>query len=251
MSDMLAPRNPLFVALDTNDLRTARAWANELGALVGGLKLGLEFFSAHGVAGVRAVMGADAPPLFLDLKFHDIPNTVAGAVRAVAPLAPHILNVHATGGRAMMRAAFDAAGEEAARLGQPRPKVIAVTVLTSLDDPDMHATGVASPVFDQVRRLAALSLDAGLDGVVCSPREVAVLRADLGGEAMLITPGVRPDDAPTQDQKRVTTPAQALRSGATHLVIGRPITGAADPTDAARRILADLDGLAGDKDPRT
>jgi len=248
MPDTRAPRNPLFVALDTNDLRTARAWAKDLGSVVGGIKLGLEFFSAHGAAGVRAVMGADAPPLFLDLKFHDIPNTVAGAVRAVAPLAPHIVNVHAAGGRAMMRAALEAAGEEAARLGLPKPKMIAVTVLTSLDDPDMQATGITAPVFDQVRRLAALSIDAGLDGVVCSPREVSVLRADLGSDPLLVTPGVRPDSAPTQDQKRVTTPAQALQAGATHLVIGRPITGAPNLAAAARGILDDLGPSLGGKD---
>ncbi|MBB4266828.1 orotidine-5'-phosphate decarboxylase [Roseospira visakhapatnamensis] len=241
MPDTSALRNPVFVAVDTLDLAEARAWSAALTGVVGGIKLGLTFFSAHGAAGVRAVMGVDAPPLFLDLKFHDIPNTVAGAVRAVAPLAPAIINVHATGGRAMMRAALDAAGDEAARLHLPTPKVIAVTVLTSLDDPDLEATGVAPPVLSQVRRLAALSVDAGLDGVVCSPREVAVLRADLGTAPLLVTPGVRPDTALAQDQKRITTPAQALRSGASHLVIGRPITGAADPADAARRILADLE----------
>jgi len=240
MPDALTPRNPVFVALDTTDLRQARAWAEGLSGVAGGIKIGLEFFSAHGAPGVRAVMSDGAPPLFLDLKFHDIPNTVAGAVRAVAPLAPHIINVHAAGGSIMMRAALDAAGDEAARLGLPKPRVIAVTVLTSLDDADLQAIGVLDPAEAQVRRLAELAVEAGLDGVVCSPREVAVLRGDLGAEPLLVTPGVRPADAPTGDQKRVMTPVQALEAGASHLVIGRPITAAPDPAEAARRILADL-----------
>jgi len=230
----------LFVALDTNDLRTARAWAKDLAGVAGGVKLGLEFYSAHGAAGVRAVMGADAPPLFLDLKFHDIPNTVAGAVRAAAPLAPHIINVHAAGGRAMMQAAVDAAGDEAARLELSKPKVIAVTVLTSLDDQDLRDGGVTGSVTDQVRRLAAMTMEAGLDGVVCSPQEVPFLRRDLGPDALLVTPGVRPASAPIQDQKRVMTPAEALLAGATYLVMGRPITGAPKPAAAAQDILDHL-----------
>ncbi|MBB4285154.1 orotidine-5'-phosphate decarboxylase [Roseospira goensis] len=233
--------NPVFVALDTADLEQARAWARALAPVVGGVKLGLEFFAAHGATGVRAVAGAEGgPPLFLDLKFHDIPNTVAGAVRAVAPLAPAIVNVHAAGGRAMMAAARDAATEAADRLGVTPPKLIAVTVLTSLDAADLTTTGVPGAVADQVRRLAALAVAAGLDGVVCSPHEAAVLRADLGPDALLVTPGVRPAWAATGDQKRVTTPAEALAAGASHLVVGRPITQADDPAAAARRVVADL-----------
>jgi orotidine-5'-phosphate decarboxylase len=232
--------NPLFVALDTMDLSRARAWARDLRDLVGGIRLGLAFFVAHGPEGVRAVREAGAPPLFLDLMLHDIPNTVAGAVRAAVRLEPAVLTVHAPGGRAMMEAAGDAAAEEAERLGLPRPKVIAVTVLTSLDDRDLMTTGISDTPADQVRRLAALAMEADLDGLVCSPREVAMLRADLGPKPMLVTPGVRPAWAVAGDQKRVMTPDQALAAGASHLVIGRPIAGAPDVAVAARHVLEDL-----------
>jgi len=240
MSSPAAPIHPVFVALDTADLSQAGDWARAVATVNCGIKLGLEFFTAHGPAGVRAVMGNDGPPLFLDLKFHDIPNTVAGAVRSVASLAPAIINVHAIGGRAMMSAALDAAGAEAARLGVVRPKVIAVTVLTSLDDSDLAETGIGDTSADQVRRLAALTVEAGLDGVVCSPREAAMLRADLGPDVLLVTPGVRPTWAAVGDQKRIMTPADALAAGASHLVVGRPITGAPDVAAAAQRVLDDL-----------
>jgi len=240
MSSPAAPIHPVFVALDTADLSRAGEWARAVATVNCGIKLGLEFFTAHGPAGVRAVMGNDGPPLFLDLKFHDIPNTVAGAVRSVASLAPAIINVHAVGGRTMMSAALDAAGAEAARLGLERPKVIAVTVLTSMDDSDLAETGIQDTTADQVRRLAALTVEAGLDGVVCSPREAAMLRADLGPDVLLVTPGVRPSWAAVGDQKRIMTPADALAAGASHLVVGRPITGAPDVAAAAQRVLDDL-----------
>lgn len=237
------PHNPLFVALDTASQETARAWAQALDGVAGGIKLGLEFFAAHGPDGVRAVLSGGAPPLFLDLKFHDIPNTVAGAVRAATALAPTLMTLHAAGGRAMMAAARDAAEDAAARQGVPRPRLVAVTVLTSLDQAALAETGVTGPVDDQVRRLAALALAAGLDGVVCSPREAAVLRADLGPAAVLVTPGIRPAGGDLADQKRTATPAEALAAGASYLVVGRPVTGAADVAAAARGI---LDGLAGE-----
>ncbi|GEO82549.1 orotidine-5'-phosphate decarboxylase [Pararhodospirillum oryzae] len=232
--------NPLFVALDTTDVGEATALAANLHDDVGGVKLGLEFFARHGHKGVREVFRAGGLPLFLDLKFHDIPNTVAGAVRAVMPLAPALLNVHAAGGQAMMAAARDSAQTEAARLGVAPPRLLAVTVPTSLDAEDLAATGVAGPVSDQVRRLAALAHAAGLDGVVCSALEAPLLRADLGPDFLLVTPGVRPTWASADDQKRVATPREALEAGADVLVIGRPITGASDPHRAARRILDDL-----------
>jgi orotidine-5'-phosphate decarboxylase len=225
----------IFCALDMTDREAAAVLAGRLAGAVGGVKLGLEFFGAQGPAGVAAVKESGLP-LFLDLKFHDIPNTVAGAVRAVLPLAPTLLTVHAGGGRAMLEAARDAAAMAGAR----RPKIIAVTVLTSLDDADLDSVGQRGPALDQARRLAELAQRAGVDGVVCSPKEVTALRAQCGREFLLVVPGIRPAWAAAGDQKRVMTPAEAIAAGADHLVIGRPITGAADPAEAARRIAAEL-----------
>jgi orotidine-5'-phosphate decarboxylase len=179
-------------------------------------------------------------PLFLDLKLHDIPNTVAGAVRAVVPLRPTLLTVHAGGGGAMLRAAADAAGEAAAKAGTARPRIVAVTVLTSLAEADMSAIGQHGPIADQARRLAALARSSGLDGVVCSPHEIEALRAECGTGFLLVVPGIRPSWAAAGDQKRVMTPAEAARRGADYLVIGRPITAATDPAVAASRIAAEI-----------
>jgi len=234
-------RNPILVAIDTADLDRARSLARALAGAVGGIKLGLEFFNAHGPDGVRAVAG-DRGDLFLDLKYHDIPNTVAGAVRAAIALRPMILNVHASGGAAMMRAAREAAMSEAARLGIPGPRLIAVTVLTSMDVSDVAAVGQIGPVAEQVVRLARLTRDCGLDGVVCSPREITAIRAACGPDFTLVVPGIRPAGAETGDQKRVMTPREAMTAGADFLVIGRPIAGAADPVAAAGAILAEIDG---------
>lgn len=236
-----APVNPVFCALDTADLPQAAAWAARLAGAVGGLKLGLEFFNAHGPRGVAEVVRAGGLPLFLDLKLHDIPNTVAGAMRAlIGALSPFMVNVHAAGGAAMMAAAVDAAAEAAAKRGAARPLVLGVTVLTSLDEADLATVGMHTPIADQVRRLAALARRAGLDGVVCSPHEAAVLRADLGPAFKLVTPGVRPRWAAANDQKRVMTPAEAVAQGADYVVIGRPITHADDQAAAARRIVGEL-----------
>lgn len=241
----LVRKSGVLAAIDTADLDAAAAQAGRLGPAVAGIKLGLEFYMAHGAAGYRRVAGVVAPngpaPIFLDLKFHDIPNTVAGAVRSVAPLEPLILNVHASGGAAMMRAARDAAAESAAKLNLRRPKVIGVTVLTSLDDADLGRVGQAVPARDQVLRLAELARESGLDGVVCSPQEIQPLRARLGADFLLVTPGIRPEWASTGDQKRVMTPAEATRAGADYLVIGRPITADQDPAGAAGRIAAEID----------
>jgi orotidine-5'-phosphate decarboxylase len=236
-------RGGILVALDTTDVATAAGWARATREWVAGVKLGLEFFNARGPAGVAEIAALGAP-VFLDLKFHDIPNTVAGAVRAVAPLKPMILNLHAAGGVAMMKAALDAARDSAAKLGVAPPKLVAVTVLTSLGDEDLAEIGQPAGAADQVRRLAALTQACGLDGVVCSPHEIALLRRDLGPDFLLVTPGVRPSWAAAGDQKRVMEPAQAMAAGADYLVIGRPITGAADPADAARRIGAEIAGVA-------
>lgn len=234
------PDNPVFVALDTPDLARAIALCEAVRDHVGGVKTGLEFFSANGADGVRAIVALGLP-VFLDLKFHDIPNTVAGAVRAVTSLGTAIVNVHASGGPAMLDAARHAA-ETAG--GEARPLVIAVTVLTSMDDEDLSAVGQTPPAAEQVVRLARLTQDHGLDGVVCSPAEIAPLRAACGPDFKLIVPGIRPDWAASGDQKRITTPREARDRGADVLVIGRPITGADDPAAAAARIAEELDGSA-------
>ena len=231
------PSDRIFVALDTSDLDKALALAGSLKGLVGGVKLGKEFFTAQGPAGVNAVTALGLP-VFLDLKFHDIPATVTGAVGAALRMSPFMLNVHASGGETMMRAAAEAA--ELA--GDDRPLVIAVTVLTSMWSGDLMATGIDENIEEHVLRLSALAENCGLDGVVCSPREVAALRQALGPDFKLVVPGIRPAWSETDDQKRVETPADAIAAGADFLVIGRPITGADDPADAAKRIADEIGG---------
>ena len=230
----LSSSNPVFVALDTTDLDHARQLAARLRGCVGGLKLGLEFFNAHGPAGVKPFVEMGVP-VFLDLKYHDIPNTVSGAVRAAAGLGVSILNVHAQGGAAMMRAALDAA-----KSVSPSTRVIAVTMLTSLTDDDLPSLGLKPPVGDQVLRLASLTQQCGLDGVVCSAHEIARLRKELGPDFLLVVPGIRPAGAELGDQRRVMGPAEARDAGADILVIGRPITGASDPGRAAGDIAQSL-----------
>jgi orotidine-5'-phosphate decarboxylase len=227
--------NPIFVALDTPSLDRATALVSRVAPYVGGLKIGLEFVSANGPEGVRAIVKSGLP-VFLDVKLHDIPNTVAGAMKALAPLGAAIINVHASGGAAMMRSAAEAAASV-----QPRPKVLAVTVLTSLEAEDLAAMGVAATALEQVVRLARLTKASGLDGIVCSPQEIEAVRAACGRDFLIVTPGVRPAGGAADDQRRVMTPRQALAAGADFLVIGRPITGAADPAEAARAIAAELD----------
>jgi orotidine-5'-phosphate decarboxylase len=226
--------NPVYVALDTPSLERALELAAKVKPFVGGLKLGLEFFNANGPQGVRTV-SAGGLPIFLDLKLHDIPNTVAGAMKSLSGLGASIINVHASGGAAMMRAAADAlAGFK------PRPKMIAVTVLTSLETADLASMGVASDPLQQVLRLAKLAQNSGADGVVCSPQEIKAVRVACGHDFLIVAPGVRPDLGVKDDQKRVMTPKEALAAGADILVIGRPITGAPDPAFAARAIAHDL-----------
>ena len=222
--------NPVYVALDTTDREQAMRLAERVRTNIGGLKLGLEFFCANGPEGVR-YMAELGLPIFLDLKLHDIPNTVAKAVQALHPLAPAILTVHAAGGRAML--------ENAKAAAPAGTKVVAVTVLTSLDDGDLGSIGLSGGVEAQVQRLAALAGEAGLDGIVCSGREVAAAK-QAWPEGYFVVPGVRPAEAGTGDQKRVITPREALDNGASILVIGRPITVASDPGLAAREIAATL-----------
>jgi orotidine-5'-phosphate decarboxylase len=222
--------SPIFVAIDTPDLSRALAIAEAVRSDAGGVKLGLEFFSANGPAGVERVAELGLP-VFLDLKLHDIPNTVAKAVEALAPLAPAILTIHASGGRDMMRAAKAAA--------PTATKVVGVTVLTSLDQTDLAEAGVGGSPAEQVARLAKVAESAGLDGIVCSGAEVGAARA-AWPDGFFVVPGVRPEGGDVGDQKRVVTPRQALDDGASVLVIGRPITGAPDPAQAIREIAGTL-----------
>ncbi|WP_055588797.1 orotidine-5'-phosphate decarboxylase [Peterkaempfera griseoplana] len=223
---------PIAVALDAPGLDTALHWAEAVGPHVSTVKVGLELFLAHGHDAVRRVRGASGGrDLFLDLKLHDIPNTVAGAARSVADLAPAYLTVHATGGTAMIRAAAEVL---------PQTRITAVTVLTSMSEQDLAAIGLAGPALDAVRRLSVLSVAAGARALVCSPHEVAAVRAEVGPDIRLITPGVRPAGAALGDQTRVATPEQALADGADLLVIGRPLTGAEDPGAAAAALAAAL-----------
>lgn len=222
--------NSIFVALDTPDVHRAAGLASQVRGVAGGVKLGLEFFCANGHEGVLRIAERELP-VFLDIKLHDIPNTVGKAVEALAPLEPAILTVHAAGGRAMMAAAKAAA--------PPKTKIVAVTVLTSLDQSDLGETGIGGSPEDQVRRLAKLAQEAGVDGIVCSGAEVKAAH-EAWPSGFFVVPGVRPAGADVADQKRVVTPQQALDDGASILVIGRPITGAADPQRAIREIAGSL-----------
>lgn len=222
-------QNRLITAIDTADLSRAQTLAAAVGPHSGLIKLGLEFFLRNGPQGLGV---AGKAPVFLDLKLHDIPNTVAGAVRALLPLGVRMLTVHAAGGAAMVAAARDAA----AAAGDERPLILAVTVLTSLDDPALQAAGVAGGVGAQVVRLGRLALDAGADGLVCSAHEILPLRAALGDKPILVVPGIRPEGSALGDQVRVMTPQAAVQAGADYIVVGRPITQAADPARAAAEI---------------
>ena len=222
--------NPIYLALDVPQLNDGIDLVNKVKGHVGGIKLGLEFFCAHGAHGVHMI-GQLGLPIFLDLKLHDIPNTVAGAMQAIHVLEPAIVTVHAGGGRAMMEDAKAAAGENT--------RVVAVTMLTSMDERDLARTGIEGSAHDQVMRLAQLANDAGLDGVVCSGQEVKAVH-DQWRDGFFVVPGLRPAGSAVGDQKRVVTPRQARDHGASVLVIGRPISRADDPARAARDIEATL-----------
>ena len=222
--------NPIFLALDVPQIDAAKELASKVKGHVGGLKLGLEFFCAHGHHGVHEIAQLGMP-IFLDLKLHDIPNTVAGAMQAIHVLEPAIVTIHAGGGRAMMEDAKAAAGENT--------KVVAVTMLTSLDERDLSATGVEGSAYDQVMRLAELAERSGLDGIVCSGQEVGAVHKQWK-QGYLVVPGLRLAGNSIGDQKRVVTPRQARDDGASVLVIGREISRAEDPLAAARKIEATL-----------
>jgi len=228
---MSIPSAPIAVALDAPDLETAARWASQVTPHVSTVKVGLELYLRYGPGVLASVRGASPVQVFLDLKLHDIPATVASAARVVARLRPALLTVHAAGGRAMIQAAVNAA---------PETQIAAVTVLTSLREADLAATGVIGAALDVVRRRSVLAVEAGARALVCSPHEVAAVRAEVGPDVKLITPGVRPAGSDIGDQARVATPQEALNAGADLLVIGRPITQAPDPGAAAAALAASL-----------
>jgi len=222
---------PIAVALDAPDLETAARWAALVTPHVSTVKVGLELYLRYGPEIVASIRGASGVKIFLDLKLHDIPATVTGAARAVARLRPELLTVHAAAGPEVIRAAVQ---------GAPFTTIAAVTVLTSLTEATLEQIGMLGPMSEAVRRLAVLAVEAGARGLVCSPQEVAAVRAEVGPDITLITPGIRPVGSSTHDQARTATPEEALRAGANLLVIGRPITGAPDPGAAAAAIAAPL-----------
>lgn len=232
--------NPILVALDVESAAKAVALANQLRGAVGGYKIGKQLFTAAGPAMVHE-LASRGDRVFLDLKFHDIPNTVAGAVQSAVMTGAWMVNVHASGGSAMMKAAAAAAATSAAALGRPKPFVIGVTVLTSMTDAALREIGVQRSMIDQVVHLARLAQSSGLDGVVASPQETRAIRDACGSDFQIVTPGIRPaDQQGKDDQARTLTPAEAMSAGASYLVIGRPITSAPDPREAAERISATL-----------
>jgi orotidine-5'-phosphate decarboxylase len=226
-------KDRIFIALDVPTADEARRLIDSLAGEATSFKIGLQLFCNAG-PGFVAELAGKGLRIFLDLKFHDIPNTVAGAVRSVASLGAAMINLHCSGGAAMMRAAREALTEA------DRPALLGVTVLTSLDDDDLRALGIAHSSEGQVLLLARMAKDSGLDGVVCSPKEIQTLRAEMGDDFLLVTPGIRPAWSAMGDQKRITTPHEAIVAGASALVIGRPITGAENPAEAMRRVIEEI-----------
>jgi orotidine-5'-phosphate decarboxylase len=240
----MAQSDRIIFALDVGDFESAREWVDRLKGRVGWFKIGLELFTATGPDIVKMVKDSDIK-CFLDLKFHDIPNTVAGAVRSAVRTGADMMTVHLSGGRAMLQAAQDAAGDESGRLGSRRPLIVGVSVLTSLGSDDLTDIGVERNPADQVIHLAKLAASCRLDGMVCSAEDLAHIRRQVPAGLMLVTPGIRPGGSQTGDQKRVATPSAALQAGADLLVIGRPISGAPDPSKAVQQIVEEMEAASG------
>jgi orotidine-5'-phosphate decarboxylase len=241
MMSNLKPSERILCALDTTNVEEAAILAGELSPHVGGIKLGLEFFGANGPQGFLEVAKANRN-IFLDLKLHDIPNTVAKSIHALMPLRPKIMTIHTAGGSAMMKAASEAATLAAKNEGCERPIIIGVTILTSLDNEDIEAIGFQNKVSMQVVKLARLAKESGLDGVVCSPHEIKLIKESCGADFKLVVPGIRPAGSDTGDQKRVMTPEEAVSLGADYLVIGRPITKSDNPAQSAQLIANEING---------
>ena len=237
----LKPSQRILCALDTVDTDEACSLAKTLNPYVGGIKLGLEFFSANGPTGFSKV-SKNNNNIFLDLKLHDIPNTVAKTVHALMPLRPSIMTIHTAGGSNMMQAAVDAASKASKDIGCTRPLIVGVTILTSLDDNDMETIGYQDQVSSQVVKMAKLAKKSGLDGAVCSPHEISIIKEACGSDFKLIVPGIRPAGSAVGDQKRIMTPKKAVSLGADYLVIGRPITQAKDKIAAAQAIAIEING---------
>ena len=233
-------KDKLIVALDISNIEDAELYVEKLASYVGAFKIGMQLFYSEGHR-VIAMAAARGGKVFLDLKLHDIPHTVARACDALVLPGVFMFNVHAAGGLAMMRQAAQSTRERARDVGLPKPVLLGVTVLTSMDAPTLQSVNVAVPPAEQVVALARLAQQAGLDGVVASPQEISRIRAACGPHFLIVTPGIRPAGAAVNDQKRIATPGDAVRAGADYLVVGRPITGAADPVRAAREILAEME----------
>lgn len=229
----------IITALDVHSLADMKKLVEKLGDSISFYKVGMELFYSAGPDTVR-YLKEQGKHVFLDLKVHDIPNTVGQSLRALTRLGADLMTIHGTGGRAMMQAAAEAVADEAAKLGIPRPRLLAVTILTSIDEKAWQEIGGKYDIAESVKNLARLAKEAGIDGTVSSPYEAKEIRQMNGPDFLIVTPGIRPTFAVANDQKRFTTPSQALRDGASHLVIGRPITKAADPADAARKILEEI-----------
>lgn len=235
-----AAKEHLICAIDTQDINHAIQLVQSIKNNIGAIKLGLEFFTIHGVDGVKRIAELDVP-IFLDLKFHDIPNTVAGAIRsAITSMDVFMITIHTSGGVAMMKSAINAAEETAWSSGKKRPLIVGVTCLTSMDHQDLQDIGIITPITDHILKLSQLAKNSGLDGVVCPFYEIEAIRKQCGPNFKLVVPGIRPAGSNANDQKRITTPKEALQLGADYLVIGRPITEADNPANKALEICQDI-----------